>query len=96
MRHPDHIREAVVRDYEAGAAVNYLSERYGVSPESVRLWARKAGIPRSGGEYVGRCTSCGAPRAQASGFCRPCAHDIPLTGGRWVPRGGIVVWQVAS
>lgn len=91
--HSATVRAAAIDDYRNGCLVKDIAARHKVSPESVRLWARQAGIARSGGEYVGRCNACGSSRGRDGGLCRPCSAEVPLTGGRWIPRGGIVVWQ---
>lgn len=96
MKYPEATRTAVVADYREGIHVKAIARNHGVSVETVRTWARMAGINRCGGDYHGRCRSCAAPRARRSGFCRPCEAEIPLTGGRWIGRGGIVVWERAS
>ena len=42
------------------------------------------------------CIICRHPRRKHllddEGVCAICADDVSLEGGRWVPRGGIVVW----
>lgn len=96
-RYDDTKRAAVIADYCDGLPIKDIAEIHHVTRETVRLWARRAGVSRPGtAAYYGRCTACCAPRALPSGLCRPCADEIPLRGGRWVPRGGIVVWREAS
>lgn len=93
FRHSQETRDAVIRDYQAGHKVKDIAARYGVGTESIRIWARRAGVDRQGNIYRGRCPICSAARVCDDGFCRPCGADLELTGGRWVPRRGIVVWQ---
>ena len=95
MRHPDHIRAAAIRDYAEGHRVKDIAERYGVGTESVRIWARQAGLRDREGRG-GYCTCCKAARILRGGLCAPCRADIPLTGGRWVPVRGVQRWVVAA
>ena len=92
MRYPDHIRDAVIGDYAEGHRVKDIAARHGVGTETVRLWARSAGLRDREGRG-GYCACCKSARILRGGLCAPCRADIPLTGGRWVPRGGIVVWE---
>lgn len=44
------------------------------------------------------CSACrrAATLATREREARRLADEVELTGGRWVPRGGIVVWEQAS
>lgn len=41
-----------------------------------------------------RCTECGRSHRCATDLCQTCRDPdaVELTNGRWVPRGGILVW----
>lgn len=88
-------KEAVVEDYRAGLPVNTIAARHGVSLESVRSWARAAGLTKREGK-PGRCRACHQQVLLYDGHCGSCRADIPLTGGRWVPKRGIVVWVLGA
>lgn len=82
----------VVDDYRAGAPVKVIAARHKVSPESIRQFARKAGLGNREGRG-GRCPSCTNMSTLYGGLCRPCRDDIPLTDGRWMPNNhGVQVW----
>jgi predicted transcriptional regulator len=85
----------VLADYKAGMLVKDIAVKYGIGRETVRNYARTAGLGRrENGE--GTCGACQQTALLREGICNPCRADIPLTGGHWVPKGGIVVWEVAS
>lgn len=75
-KHPDATREAVIAAYIDGERVADIAGQHGIATETVRVWARKAGVARDRSMYAA-----------------PPYEPTALTGGRWVPVGGIMRWQ---
>lgn len=84
-RPPAGDRDAIVADYRDGLRVNLIAERHAVSPETVRRYARDAGVSS-------RLNTC---RCRTDHVCDNCAAEIPLTGGAWVldPVRRVQVWE---
>ena len=91
-RHTTETKRVVLEDYIAGLPVHAIAREHGVATETIRAWARQAGIgPRPG--VIATCRGCSnVKRCYDDRMCATCLADIPLSGGRWVPRGGVQVW----
>ncbi|NUR16688.1 MAG: hypothetical protein HOQ13_10295, partial [Dermatophilaceae bacterium] len=84
---------AIVNDYKRGVPVNEIVRLHGTSAESVRTYARRAGIGPRPARQRGFCDACTMSRVlNHEGLCDGCADDVPLTEGRWVRRGLVQVW----
>lgn len=106
----DEVIAAVLEDYRAGLVIREICERHNVWSATVNKIAKNAGLrrPKTKSPRVwGPCEICGKRcRGVTSMRCiqhrgrqaEPTESD-ELTGGRWVPTGGILRWmsdEVAS
>lgn len=82
-RPPNAQRDAILADYRAGIRANLIAERYGVSAQTVRRYARDAGVT----SRLNRC------RCKAGFLCDNCEADVELTGGAWVRNGLTEKWE---
>ena len=83
---------AIVADYKSGMSTRKIKDKYGVGLSTIYVYASEAGAGRYGSKK-GYCVACTHPRSlNDNDLCRACCDDVPLTGGRWVGRGGIQVW----
>jgi hypothetical protein len=70
---------AFIYDWEGGVSTADMATRYGISDSTVSKVARRMGLPGRRGPTAG---------------VRPPTHPAyALTGGRWVPAGGVMRWQ---
>lgn len=90
--HTIETKRAVLDAYASGLPVYAIARQHRVSAETIRSWARAAGIgPRPG--VTATCSGCAnVKRVYEDRLCSTCLADLPLTGGRWVPRGGVLRW----
>jgi hypothetical protein len=98
----EEVIAGVLADYRSGMSTQAVAANRGVSTSSVNKLVREAGItrPRQKSERKwGPCEECGKRcqgvktwRCSAHQQSRPTTEPIELTGGKWVPSGGIMCW----
>lgn len=81
LRRPtDEEKAAIVADHKAGMTFVAVAEKWGLATSTVH-------------RYVDATRRRGKPKAETS---RRERDDVLAGRGRWVPRGGIQVWEVWS
>ena len=103
-RTPEHVIAAIVDDYRAGLPTAIIAARHGVTTKTVNRHALNAGVRQVAQTAPTRprvpCATCGnLCRPRSGGVCAACIAaekawcEAELTGGRWVPHRGILIWE---
>lgn len=99
--------DSILDLYRSGATYREIEAQTGAAKATIAKHVRRAGLsrrapnsPSSRPEVL--CKWCGALCRSANRQCRDCTrfgtafggeNPVALTGGRWVPTRGILVWR---
>lgn len=99
------MREQILADLRAGMPQRTVAKKHDVTRYAVQQLAAAAGLAKSDGRSKDkgrrRCTPCGKDTWSRTSVCQKCTaaenggetYTRGLTGGRWVRRGLIQIWE---